>query len=258
MIAIFPAAASSARGARRRLAQSACAPRLRGGARRRRWRCNCRWLHSVQFGGSYIAQSQRLLDASGAERGARARRAERAGGAARRSGQALVGISAADYTAAAVAQGAPFRIVSVAMQKNPFAIASLPANPVNVPADLAGKKIGMALANTPVLQALCTLNNVDITQIEIMPTQYDAAAAAGGRGRLPAVLGDRPAGRDGDPGDRGGDDADGRPRLCRAFADLHRHRRQHRQPPGRARGADARRGAGLGRLQAPTRRRRRR
>jgi NitT/TauT family transport system substrate-binding protein len=66
------------------------------------------------------------------------------------------------------------------MQKNPFAIASLPANPVNVPADLAGKKIGMALANTPVLQALCTLNNVDITQVEIVPTQYDAAPLLAG------------------------------------------------------------------------------
>ncbi len=33
----------------------------------------------------------------------------------------------------------------------------------------------MALANTPVLQALCTINNVDINQIEIVPTQYDAA-----------------------------------------------------------------------------------
>jgi hypothetical protein len=49
------------------------------------------------------------------------------------SGTALVGISAADYTAAAVEQGAPFKILGVAMQKNPFVIASLPANPVNEP-----------------------------------------------------------------------------------------------------------------------------
>lgn len=42
------------------------------------------------------------------------------------SGQAFVGISAAEYTAAAVAQGASFRIISVAMQKNPFAIAPPP------------------------------------------------------------------------------------------------------------------------------------
>jgi NitT/TauT family transport system substrate-binding protein len=97
------------------------------------------------------------------------------------AGTALVGISAADYTAAAVANGAPFRIIGVAMQKNPFVIASLPGNPVNTPADLPGKKIGMALANTPVLQALCTLNSVDITTIEIVPTQYDAAPLVTGQ-----------------------------------------------------------------------------
>ncbi len=138
------------------------------------------WLHSVQFGGSYIAQSKGYWTELGLNV------ALVPGGPNAPveppvvSGQALVGISAADYTAAAVAQGAPFRIVSVAMQKNPFAIASLPANPVNTPADLAGKKIGMALANTPVLQALCTLNNVDITQIQIVPTQYDAAPLMAG------------------------------------------------------------------------------
>ncbi|NUB45461.1 ABC transporter substrate-binding protein [Fertoebacter nigrum] len=139
------------------------------------------WLHSVQFGGSYIAQSKGYWRDLGLEV------ALNPGGPNAPveppvvSGQALVGISAADYTAAAVANGAPFRIIGVAMQKNPFAIASLPGNPVNSPADLVGKKIGMALANTPVLQALCTLNGVDITQIEIVPTQYDAAPLVSGQ-----------------------------------------------------------------------------
>jgi ABC-type nitrate/sulfonate/bicarbonate transport system substrate-binding protein len=32
----------------------------------------------------------------------------------------------------------------------------------------------MALANMPVLQALCTLNGVDINAIEVIPTQYSA------------------------------------------------------------------------------------
>jgi NitT/TauT family transport system substrate-binding protein len=66
------------------------------------------------------------------------------------------------------------------MQKNPFAIASLPANPVNEPADMMGKRIGMALANMPVLEALCTLNDVDIDRIEIVPTQYSAAPLLAG------------------------------------------------------------------------------
>ncbi len=139
------------------------------------------WLHSVQFAGSYIAQSKGYwrdlgLDVSLSPGGPNAPVEPPVV-----AGQAIMGIGAADYTAAAVEQGAPFKIVLVAMQKNPFVIASLPANPVNVPADLVGKRIGMALANTPVLQALCTINDVDIDQIEIVPTQYDAAPLVAGQ-----------------------------------------------------------------------------
>ena len=132
------------------------------------------WLHSAQFAGSYIALDRGWWAEEGLEV------ALLPGGPNAPveppvvSGTALIGISAADYAAAAVEQGAPFRVLGVAMQKNPFVIASLPANPVNVPADLAGKKIGMALANTPVLQALCRLNGVDIDAIEVVPTQYSA------------------------------------------------------------------------------------
>ncbi|WP_295313809.1 ABC transporter substrate-binding protein [Roseobacter sp.] len=139
------------------------------------------WLHSVQFGGSYIAASKGYwsdlgLDVSLAQGGPNAPVEPPVV-----SGNALVGISAADYTAAAVSEGAPFRIIAVAMQKNPFAIASLAGNPVNTPSDLVGKKIGMAVANTPVLQALCTLNDIDINAIEIVPTQYDPAPLVSGQ-----------------------------------------------------------------------------
>ena len=83
------------------------------------------WLHSVQFGGSYIAAQKGYwrdlgLDVSLSQGGPNAPVEPPVV-----SGAALVGISAADYTAAAVAQGAPFKIIAVAMQKNPFAIASL-------------------------------------------------------------------------------------------------------------------------------------
>lgn len=139
------------------------------------------WLHSVQFGGSYIAAQKGYwtdlgLDVSLTQGGPNAPVEPPVV-----TGQALIGISAADYTAAAVAEGAPFKIIAVAMQKNPFAIASLATNPVDTPADLIGKKIGMAVANTPVLQALCTLNGVDINAIEIVPTQYDPAPLVSGQ-----------------------------------------------------------------------------
>ena len=132
------------------------------------------WLHSVQFAGSYIARQNGWwtdagLDVTLLQGGPNAPVEPPVV-----AGTALIGISAADYTAAAVAQGAPFRIIGVAMQKNPFVIASLPDNPVRTPADLPAKRIGMATANTPVLQALCTLNDIDIAEIRVVPTQYSA------------------------------------------------------------------------------------
>ncbi|MGY6548127.1 MAG: ABC transporter substrate-binding protein [Roseinatronobacter sp.] len=138
------------------------------------------WLHSVQFAGSYIADARGFW----AERGLAVRLD--AGGPNAPveppvvTGTALVGISAADYTAAAVQQGAPFRIIGVAMQNNPFAIASLPGNPVREPRDMEGKRIGMPLANMPVLRALATLNGVDLDRIEVIPTQYDPAPLVAG------------------------------------------------------------------------------
>lgn len=39
----------------------------------------------------------------------------------------------------------------------------------------------MSVSNTPVLQALCTLNGVDINLIEIVPTQYDPAPLVSGQ-----------------------------------------------------------------------------
>lgn len=139
------------------------------------------WLHSVQFGGSYIAAKNGYWT----DQGLQVFLSQGGPNAPVEppvvTGQALIGISAADYTAAAVAQGAPFKIIGVAMQKNPFVIASLAGNPVNTPADLLGKKLGMAVSNTPVLQALCTLNAVDINGIEIVPTQYDPAPLVSGQ-----------------------------------------------------------------------------
>ena len=138
------------------------------------------WLHSVQFAGSYIAQERGYW----ADQGLSVSLVPGGPNAPVEppvvAGTALVGIGAADYTAAAVEQGAPFRIILVAMQRNPFTIASLPGNPVHEPVDLEGKRIGMALANMPVLEALCTLNEVNVDAIEVVPTQYSAAPLIAG------------------------------------------------------------------------------
>ncbi len=139
------------------------------------------WTPSVQFGGSYLALDRGYWSDEGLEVALSAGGPNVAVEPQVVSGNALIGVSAADYASAAVEQGARFKILGVGMQKNPFTIASLAGNPVREPADLVGKRIGMATANTPVLQALCTLNGVDINAIEIVPTQYDPAPLVGGQ-----------------------------------------------------------------------------
>ena len=52
---------------------------------------------------------------------------------------------------------------------------------MNTPADLVVKRIGMAVANTTVLQALCTLNDIVINDLEIVPTQYNPAPLVSGQ-----------------------------------------------------------------------------
>ena len=139
------------------------------------------WTPSVQFGGSYLALDRGYWTDEGLDVALSAGGPNVAVEPQVVSGNALIGVSAADYASAAVEQGARFKILGVGMQKNPFTIASLAGNPVHEPADLVGKRIGMATANTPVLQALCTLNGVDINAIEIVPTQYDPAPLVGGQ-----------------------------------------------------------------------------
>ena len=94
--------------------------------------------------------------------------------------QALVGISAANFTGQSVADGAPFKIVGVAMQRNPFVIASLADNPINEPRDLEGTKLGMAFNNQLDLELLTSLNGVDISKIEVITSDYDPAPLANG------------------------------------------------------------------------------
>ena len=77
------------------------------------------WLHSSQFAGSYIAMdrgwwSEAGLDVSLLPGGPNAPVEPPVV-----SGTALVGISAADYTAAAVEEGAPFKILGSRCRRTP-------------------------------------------------------------------------------------------------------------------------------------------
>jgi len=138
------------------------------------------WLDSVQFGGSYIADARGYYERFGLDVSLTP------GGPGVPvdppviAGQAIMGISAANFAGQSVSEGAPFKIVGVAMQRNPFVIASLTDNPVNEPGDLEGKKLGMAFNNQLDLDLLASLNDVDLSQVEVIPSDYDPAPLVNG------------------------------------------------------------------------------
>jgi NitT/TauT family transport system substrate-binding protein len=138
------------------------------------------WLDSAQFAGSYIAAEKGYYAAEGLDVTLTPGGPNAPVDPPVVQGTAIAGISAADYAGQSVASGAPLKIVGVAMQKNPFVIASLTSNPVKVPADLEGKKLGMASINQPVLDALAKFNGFDASKVTVVPSQYDPAPLVNG------------------------------------------------------------------------------
>ena len=144
------------------------------------------WFDSVQFGGSYVAADRGYYERFGLDVQLVPGGPGVSPDTAVEAGQALMGISAANFAGRSVAQGSRFKIVGVAMQRNPFTIASLSANPVNVPTDLEGKRIGMAPNNLLDLELLAKLNDVDLSKVTTIPTDYDPAPLL--RGEVDCLL----------------------------------------------------------------------
>jgi NitT/TauT family transport system substrate-binding protein len=138
------------------------------------------WFDSVQFGGSYIADERGYYERFGLDVTLTPGGFDAPVDPPVIAGQAIMGISAADYAGRSVNEGAPFKIVGVAMQRNPFVIASLTSNPINEPKDLEGRKLGMAFNNQLDLDLLASLNGVDLSRVEVIQSDYDPAPLVNG------------------------------------------------------------------------------
>ena len=98
------------------------------------------------------------------------------------SGTADVSIGDAVGVGAAIAnEGAPLKIIGTTFQRNPLTIVSLADGAdIATPADLIGKRIGVQDANTSSFQALLAANDIDPSELEIVPVQYDASPVVNG------------------------------------------------------------------------------
>lgn len=135
------------------------------------------WVENVQFAGVYIADNKGYYKAEGFSSlslipggpAAGSREADVV------SKKADLAISSPDLTGAAIAQGAPLKIVGAQYQRNPFAITSMADKPIHAPEDMYGKKIGVQPADEAVWNAFLTAAKLDASKITKVPAQSDPA-----------------------------------------------------------------------------------
>ncbi|MEO5899311.1 MAG: ABC transporter substrate-binding protein [Ilumatobacteraceae bacterium] len=133
------------------------------------------WIKNSEFAGAYMADANGYYKAAGFSSvnliagGPSAQPAE----VDVSSGKALVGISAPDTVAAAIAQGGKLTIIGAQYQKNPFAVMSLASNPIKTPQDMYGKKFGLQSANQTVWDAFVAASGIDDSKIVKFPAQFD-------------------------------------------------------------------------------------
>ncbi|MGB4780016.1 ABC transporter substrate-binding protein [Microbacterium sp.] len=81
---------------------------------------------------------------------------------------------AASVGAAVAEQQAPLKIIATTFQKNPFTILSLKdGGDIATPEDLIGKKIGVQDSNASVFKALLAANDIDESDLTIVPVEFD-------------------------------------------------------------------------------------
>lgn len=95
-------------------------------------------------------------------------------------GEVLVASDGSDNIARGRSEGADIKIFGARLQKNPLCVMSLAEAPINTPADLAGKKIGVAQGNQTPWEVFLQSAGVDDSTIEIVPVQYDPSPTANG------------------------------------------------------------------------------
>jgi ABC-type nitrate/sulfonate/bicarbonate transport system substrate-binding protein len=130
------------------------------------------WIKNIEFGGEYFAIEKGYFAAAGFSKVTLVAGPTSAESAVA-SGKSLVGLSAPPTTAAAIGEGAPLKIIGATFQKNPFCITSLAKTPITTPQDMIGKKIGVQASNTSIFEGLLKANNIDKSQLTIVPVQFD-------------------------------------------------------------------------------------
>ena len=118
------------------------------------------WVKNAEYAGTWIADSEGYFTDAGFDKvnfiagGPGVSQEESV-----ISGKGLIGLTAPDFTASAVLEGADLVILGALFQKNPFCFMSLASNPIPDPEALKGKKVGIEVGFVEHLLLLNGLKN---------------------------------------------------------------------------------------------------
>ena len=132
------------------------------------------WLKNAEYSGTWIADSEGFYKDAGFDK---VNFIAGGPGVSQEqsviSGKGLLGLTAPDFTASAVLEGADLVILGALFQKNPFCFMSLASNPIPDPESLKGKKVGVQDVNQPTWQAFLKANNLNESEMTVVPVQFD-------------------------------------------------------------------------------------
>ncbi len=139
------------------------------------------WILNEEFAGEYFADAEGYYEEAGFD-AVKLVPGPSTGVAELLSGTADVALSDSVNIGSAVAnEGAPLKIIGATFQANPFTILSLAdGGDIATPDDLKGKKIGVQDSNLTLFNALLAANEIDPSEVTVVPVQYDPAPLVNG------------------------------------------------------------------------------
>jgi ABC-type nitrate/sulfonate/bicarbonate transport system substrate-binding protein len=132
------------------------------------------WINDAEFTGYFIAIDQGYYAAEGLELAYFPGGPDVIPESSLLSAKADLTLTTPDTTIKAIVdQGATFKIIGAQYQKNPIGIVSLAKAPIKTPADLVGKTLAVPPVNVISVEAMLKINNIDKSQVNIVPYAYD-------------------------------------------------------------------------------------
>ena len=132
------------------------------------------WINDAEFTGYFVAIDNGYYTAEGLDLTYLSGGPDVIPEASIVAGKADLALTTPDTTVKAIVdQGAKFKIIGSQYQKNPIGIVSLASNPVKTPQDLVGKTLAVPPVNVISVEAMLKLNNIDRSQVNIVPYAYD-------------------------------------------------------------------------------------